>query len=262
MNIFIRIIKAGIFALSGGKASESETSSDFGLSVHAGGDSSRAKDNSSNVSQSKPRRFYVYVHLAEDGTPFYIGKGTARRAWKNDKRHPLWHRYVDKHLGGKYSVKILEDNLGSDEAEYLENDWMSKEADTLVNWVSFGRKIDYEATTEYWDLRKAGRTLAAEAKELEKDNPEKAVELYSQALRNIKNYAYLTFESGLVGQLIKEEKKEKGVQGDIDILNRLTICLVKLKRNDEARAIANQYFDDYRSDANLKSAENIKKRIR
>jgi len=45
------------------------------------------------------RDFYVYVHRrATDGSVFYVGKGTADRAWvKSSRKNSHWHRIVAKY---------------------------------------------------------------------------------------------------------------------------------------------------------------------
>ena len=43
-------------------------------------------------------KFYVYVHVkADDGEPFYVGKGQAKRAWTTSKRSTWWKNVVAKH---------------------------------------------------------------------------------------------------------------------------------------------------------------------
>lgn len=232
----------------------------LGVSLEIGGDKETLTP-SPDAEQSQPRRCYVYAHVDENGQYFYVGKGTARRAWEQDDRHRLWVRYVNTHLSGQYRVLILADNLSSDDAEELENRWVAQMGEHLVNWVNFGRNADYDAIDKYHSLRRANLRLIAEARELEKSEPEVAVAKLRQAIDAIDAYASMTLESGIIGQLLAEEMRECGRPGEIDAVDRLTLCLSKLSRGPEARAAAEQYFAKYRGDASLKSAEKIRKRV-
>ena len=49
--------------------------------------------------------FYTYAHYKPNGTIFYIGKGTGRRAWKTHRRNSHWKAIVKKH--GSFNVEIL-----------------------------------------------------------------------------------------------------------------------------------------------------------
>jgi hypothetical protein len=212
------------------------------------------------VDQSSPRRSYVYGHCTEQGVLFYIGKGVGRRAWSAD-RHPLWHRYVERHLAGKYSVTILADDLSPEDAEEREADWISQEWSTLVNWINVGRKTDFKALDRCRNLRNANEELAATARVLEKSDAEQAITLYRQALANIESYARIQPEQGLLGQLIEEERHENGISGQLEVLDRVTLCLCRLNRGAEAAALANDYFEKYRADRKLAASERIIRRV-
>lgn len=49
--------------------------------------------------------FCTYSHHKPDGTLFYVGKGSIKRAYAKDNRNPHWKNIVAKH--GGYKVEIL-----------------------------------------------------------------------------------------------------------------------------------------------------------
>jgi hypothetical protein len=202
----------------------------------------------------------VYAHVDAEGKIFYIGKGSGRRAW-DTKRHSLWHRYVYKHLGGKYSVQILQDNLSLEETEELEAYWIDQHSDTLVNWVNPGRVLIFDAYERYNQLRNANRLLIQQAKALEKDDLERAATMYMQAIEAIAGYASIRTEKGFVIQLLEEEQAEFGPWGEVEALERLTMCLIKLGRPEEAARHTQSYFARYKGDLQRAAAKRIFGRI-
>ncbi|MCX5830148.1 MAG: hypothetical protein NTV58_19435 [Deltaproteobacteria bacterium] len=213
-----------------------------------------------DADQVHPRQYYVYAHLDSSGQVFYVGKGMGRRAWSID-RHPLWSRYVDKHLKGEYQVRILHDNLSAADAEEVEAEWIAQCSDTVVNWCNMGRETDFEALDRYNSIRAVNLSLIQQAKAIEKYDLDKAASMYIQAIEAIHAYAFITYEKGLVGQLLEEEAAELGIHGEVDALDRLTICLIKLGRLTEAVQYTNTYFALYRRDMQFGVAIRIAKRV-
>ncbi|WP_454868460.1 hypothetical protein [Pseudomonas farris] len=231
-----------------------------GLSLCFGESECLRLEPSPDANQVSPRGNYVYAHYDDKGTPFYIGKGNARRAW-DKSRHQLWHRYVERHLKNKYTIRILADNLSPEQAESLEDEWIAQETDTLVNWINFGRKTDFDALNKYHALRNANRELIVSTRSLEKSDPELAISRYYKVIANTEAYASLKLEHGLIGLLRDEEQNEFGYSGELLALDRLTLCLTRLGRALEARTAAEEYFATYRADQTLHLAELIKKRV-
>lgn len=226
------------------------------------GDGSAPKplEPSPTANQDKPRRNYVYAHLDKTGKVFYIGKGTGRRAWSQD-RHYYWTWYVERHLKGDYRVQILHDDLTPEEAERLEATWLTQFGDEIVNWVHWGRTTDFKALELFHKLRDANRELLAEAKKLERTDLEGAARIYIRAIEAISTYAFIKYEGGLLGRLMDEENAEFGHSGDFDALNRLTMCLCKLGRAQEALDHSESYYSKYRRDRRDPKECPIAKRI-
>jgi hypothetical protein len=158
-------------------------------------------------------------------------------------------------------VRILQDDLSFEEAEELEAEWIAQCSPDLVNWVNMGRDTDFKANERFHVLRNANRALIQRAKAMEKSDLEGATTAYIQAIEAIREYASISDERGLVGQLLDEEAEEHGRRGEVEAVDRLTMCLIKLNRAEEAASRAKSYFALYQLDLNLNAARRIAKRV-
>jgi hypothetical protein len=70
------------------------------------------------------KNFYVYMHIKEvDGTPFYIGKGKAYRAFIKSKRSDIWNKYYNKY---GFDIIFLEENIDEYTAFEKEKYWIER----------------------------------------------------------------------------------------------------------------------------------------
>nr|WP_295077846.1 GIY-YIG nuclease family protein [uncultured Roseateles sp.] len=201
-------------------------------------------------------RYYVYAHLDPDGRVFYVGKGTGNRAWSTD-RHIVWHRYVDHHLGGNYSVNIIQDGLSEDEALEIEAGLISKLGHQLVNWENPGRAFDFQALEKYHEMRNANRQFFSETKPLEKTATALAIDRYKAAIVRMKEYETLTLERGLVAELAGPN-----TWGDVEMLDRLTICMQSLSMHKELLEACADYFATFPDAASTTRGITIVKRMK
>lgn len=212
-------------------------------------------------SQTDPKGFYVYGHYDSAGAMFYVGKGMDRRAWSSDDRHRLWTRYVNRYLGGKYEVKILADALTNEEAETTESAVMMEAGDALVNWVHWGRKDDFAAIDRFHQLRNANRARLDQVKELEATDVEGAITAYQQCVSAISDYAFIIYEVGLVGRLLREEMNEEGCQGDFDVFVPYVKFLLRLKRAELADSEWKAYHAKYFRVLGMMKVQKLRARI-
>jgi DNA polymerase III epsilon subunit family exonuclease len=122
----------------------------------------------------------------------------------------------------------------------------------------YGRRLDHGQLSRYHGMRSSAKMLSQEAKEAEITDLEKAIHGYKSAIK-------LHIESAKIQIYIetsaRNDKSLHAESGDIECLNRLTMCLCKLGKAEEAKAAMDEYFASFPKDSELKSAEQVRKRI-
>lgn len=107
--------------------------------------------------------YYVYIHVLENNTPFYVGLGQNKRALSISGRTNSWKKLYNN----KCKYAIIKENLSLFEANILEKELITKygklcdNTGTLVNIQNGGLcpNIDYYLNTSIYSLDLLGNII-------------------------------------------------------------------------------------------------------
>jgi hypothetical protein len=181
--------------------------------------------------------YYVYVHEDANGKIFYVGKGTKRRAWSQD-RDLIWHRYVDDYLKGIYRVRIVSYHATEEDALSAEDQWIARYGPQIVNWVNPCRNDNWRESVEYHRRNRINQEFITETRSLETSDPTLAIERYKQALTVMYEISRIVTERSFVAEIYPEVNAPRR---DDNLMDRITLCLLKAKRYQELCSIVDDY---------------------
>lgn len=204
----------------------------------------------------EPRRdFYVYEHRDAAGEPFYVGKGTGRRAWTRTRTRE-WRRYVAERLGGEYRVAIVQDSLTHADAIAAETQLIAMHGPRLVNWLNPRREFDAGSRERAALLRTETLEFVGATGFLERTAPAEAARRYARALDDVRVYCRLAVERGLLGELKAGDRV-----GEPLVLDRLTRMLERLGRAVELVGVAERYFAEFPDAVRTRAGERVLRRM-
>ena len=187
---------------------------------------------------TKPHLDFINAYLS--GTPHGSG-----RALRFDK---VTTPRLACLLSGDYDVTL---NMLDSHASNITFSVVTRISDNYSN----------EALDKYHALRKENVILMQAARAMEKTDLIRATSLYQEALQKMSQYADMQLFQGKSQFLNEQERRANGISGHIEIIDRLTLCLSRLRRGEEAYVAAIEYFGLYKKDLNSTTANRILKRV-
>lgn len=125
----------------------------------------------------------------------------------------------------------------------------------LTSWRP-DEKVDYDAIAKYHEMRNATLKFVADTNPLEKSDSTRAIERYIEALARAREYEHFAAKRRLFPLI------EPGRSGnEVGILDRLTLCLMRSNRRNEAVAAADAYFAEFPAAVNSSLAKTIIARV-
>lgn len=189
---------------------------------------------------SKPGRYYVYVHKGLDGTVFYVGKGTGDRAFSKD-RQPEWLYYVEKILNKQYNVEIVEEGISEEDALRIEESLLAEHAATVINRQNMYAPVDSRKLINYSDTIRTYSDTLRSAQILDKEgNYKEAIEKYETAYNHYTKAMSLNDYDQGARRLLPKERI-----APTQLADSYSKCLAKQGLHKQVVMFYKRFFSDF-----------------
>src|SRR5688572_3039002 len=125
------------------------------------------------------RVLYVYMHLDDQGEPFYVGRGRGATAWEANGG-PAWEWFVRERLGGCYHVLVLAKDLTDEQSAQTLEELLAAYGPRLLNVANCHRGMNYAALETNGRLRKQLRPFYDQIEKIL--NPNERLAMARQAI--------------------------------------------------------------------------------
>lgn len=187
------------------------------------------------------------------------------------ERHPNLRRYRLQDVCAAFGVDAptsLEQGLSPHRAMFdteravrlyiAMRNGITPESTEPAEYENYSRRLDHGKAAKYHGMRSSAKLLQQQAKEMEATDIDRAIHSYQSALS-------LHMESAKV-QIFVATRPDNTLalfpqSGDIDCIDRLTLCLCKTDKASDAKDAMDEYFAAFPQDAALKAAEKVRKRV-
>lgn len=166
-------------------------------------------------------KYYVYLHKrADNGSVFYVGKGSGNRAYESKYRNTHWQRVVAKY---GFTVEIYRSGMAETESLELEKQLIQKYGrDNLTNMTDGGEG----ATNPSLELRQKH----SEAMKRNMANPEYVARLHSRraAITHTPEYKlYMSRNNPMRSLEVRKKVAEalRGNTGNKNAISKPVICV-------------------------------------
>ncbi|MBD9437345.1 hypothetical protein IB223_14675 [Pseudoxanthomonas sp. PXM03] len=173
---------------------------------------------------------HVWLHVTDDGEPFFVGRGRGATAWERNGGL-AWEWFVREELGGSYHVVIPASDLNERGSQILVDAVMCSHWDKLLNQSNIHRPAGGPDSDRRWEALGNLKPCYEAVKQAGNDELRARLALEAQELQYLA--ANFRMEQGRFGEVLHKMKADRAT--NMFFIKPLIESLMRLGRVEDAR---------------------------